>query len=123
MGLQKRRLGKLRGRALLELLDFIYGPAGQTDPYYHLLRDFVVLMPWWYPYFWAVLLGGFFGFKAFRALSARLRARKAARRVVGRIESYETAAPLPRVNALFLKVGANDDFPASLQKLNPGSAQ
>jgi len=108
---------------LLEFLDFIYGPAGQTDPYYLLLRDFVILMPWWYPYFWAVLLGGFFGFKAFRSLRARLGARKAVRRVVGRIESYETPVPTPRANPLFMKISANDDFPAPLPKLTPGSLQ
>jgi len=108
---------------LLEFLDFVYGPAGQTDPYYHLLRDFIVLMPWWYPYFWAVLLGGFFGFKAVRSLRARLRARKAARRVVGRVESYETAAPVLRANPLFLKIGANDDYSTPMQKLTPGTLQ
>ena len=45
---------------LLALLDWVYGPAAQSDPYYLLLRDFVILMPWWYPFVWIGGIAAFF---------------------------------------------------------------
>src|SRR3546814_8424232 len=40
------------------VLQWIYGPEAASDPYYLLLHDFVVLMPWWYPYMWLCIFGG-----------------------------------------------------------------
>jgi len=71
---------------MMALLDWVYGPQRESDPYYLLLHDFVVLMPWWYPLFWAALIGGIVSWRVFKHLRARSRATKGARRVKARTE-------------------------------------
>ena len=71
---------------MMAILDWLYGPQRESDPYYLLLHDFAVLMPWWYPLFWAALIGGFLSWRAIRYWSARTRATKGARRVKARTE-------------------------------------
>ena len=53
---------------MMALLDWVYGPQRESDPYYLLLHDFVVLMPWWYPLFWAVLIGGIVSWRGARCV-------------------------------------------------------
>ena len=71
---------------MMAILDWLYGPQRESDPYYLLLHDFVILMPWWYPLFWIALIGGFFSWRVVRYLRARSRATKAVRRVKARTE-------------------------------------
>ena len=69
---------------LLAFLDWVYGPAAQSDPYYLLLRDFVILMPWWYPFMWIGGLTVFFSFSIIRRIKWRLSHARGAARVQAR---------------------------------------
>ena len=81
---------------MLKLLDWAYGPAGQTDPYYLLLRDFILLMPWWYPWFWVTIIVGVLAFRYLRRWRRNHVARRGMRRVRERTErllDMEVATP------------------------------
>jgi hypothetical protein len=71
---------------MLELLNWAYGPAGQTDPYYLLLRDFVLLMPWWYPWFWVAIIVSVLAFRFLRRWRRAHVSRRGSRRVQARTE-------------------------------------
>jgi len=71
---------------LLAFLNWVYGPAAQSDPYYLLLRDFVILMPWWYPFLWIGGIASFFGYKLFRQFLSNRSAARGAMRVKARAE-------------------------------------
>jgi hypothetical protein len=71
---------------MLRLLDWAYGPAGQTDPYYLLLRDFILLMPWWYPWFWVAIIVAVLTFRYLRRWRRNRVARRGMRRVRERTE-------------------------------------
>ena len=71
---------------MLALLDWIYGPQGHGDPYYQLMRDFILVMPWWYPYFWVALIGSFLAWRQVRRARARASAKRGMRRVTARTE-------------------------------------
>ena len=71
---------------MLALLDWIYGPQGYGDPYYQLMRDFILVMPWWYPYFWVALIGSILAWRQVRRVRARANARRGMRRVTARTE-------------------------------------
>ena len=71
---------------MLKLLDWAYGPAGQTDPYYLLLRDFILLMPWWYPWFWVAIIVGILTFRYVRRWRRARVSRRGSRRVQARTE-------------------------------------
>lgn len=63
---------------MLALLDWIYGPTGYGDPYYLLMRDFIMLMPWWYGYFWLSVIGSVFAYRKTRKVMARRATKKRA---------------------------------------------
>ncbi len=71
---------------LLAMLNWVYGPAAQSDPYYLLLRDFIVLMPWWYPFMWVGGIATFFGYKLFRRFLWRQSHKRGATRVRNRTQ-------------------------------------
>ena len=71
---------------MLRLLDWAYGPAGQTDPYYLLLRDFILLMPWWYPWFWVAIIVAVLTFRYLRRWRRNRVACRGMRRVRERTE-------------------------------------
>ena len=71
---------------MLALLDWVYGPQGYGDPYYLLMRDFILVMPWWYPYFWVALIGGILGWRQLRRMRARAAAKRGMRRVKARTQ-------------------------------------
>jgi len=71
---------------MLQLLNWAYGPAGQTDPYYLLLRDFILLMPWWYPLFWAAIIVGYLALRFFKRWRVAHVSRRGSRRVRARTE-------------------------------------
>ena len=79
---------------MLAILDWIYGPAGQTDQYYLLMRDIIMVLPWWYPLFWVGVGGLVVSYRLYRRWRRNSFARKAARRVhsrTGRIMSRQAA--------------------------------
>jgi hypothetical protein len=71
---------------LLAMLNWVYGPAAQSDPYYLLLRDFIVLMPWWYPFMWVGGIATFFGYKILRRFLWRQSHKRGATRVRNRTQ-------------------------------------
>lgn len=92
---------------MLAVLQWIYGPGAESDPYYLLLHDFVVLMPWWYPYMWLGIIGSVVAWKLLRRLRLRLQNRAGLRRVRTRMTRL---AALPD-GAPWVPVAANDDAP------------
>ena len=93
---------------MLAILDWIYGPAGQTDQYYLLMRDIIMVMPWWYPLFWIGVGGFVICFRFHRRWRRNSLARKAAGRVqtrTGRIMSRHAAE---RAALRLLRRPAND---------------
>ena len=71
---------------MLEVLDWVYGPGGQNDPYYLLLRDFILLMPWWYPWFWVAIISGVIGMRHFARWRRRAHSIYGLRRVKARTD-------------------------------------
>ena len=71
---------------MLEVLNWIYGEGAQNDPYYLLLRDFVLLMPWWYPWFWVSIIAAFFSVKYLRRWQRRRRSLHGLKRVKSRTD-------------------------------------
>ena len=92
---------------MLAVLQWIYGPGAEADPYYLLLHDFVVLMPWWYPYMWLGILGSVAAWRLTRRLRRRLQSRAGLRRVRHRIKRL---ADRPDSDP-WLPSAANDDYP------------
>ncbi len=92
---------------MLAVLQWIYGPGAESDPYYLLLHDFVVLMPWWYPYMWLGIIGSVVAWKLLRRLRRRLQNRAGLRRVRTRMTRL---AALPD-SAPWVPDAANDDAP------------
>ncbi|MEM7171454.1 MAG: hypothetical protein AAF530_14880 [Pseudomonadota bacterium] len=68
---------------MVEILEGLYGPAAQSDPYFLLLKDFWVLMPWWYPYLWPSIIGAVILYR----LLQKWRRRRAAKRGIARVHS------------------------------------
>jgi len=96
---------------MLAVLQWIYGPNAASDPYYLLLHDFVVLMPWWYPYMWLGIIGTVVSWRVLLRLNRRRQNRAGIRRVVGRTRQIEARAAEMRD---WLPVPANDDLPPAL---------
>ena len=96
---------------MLAVLEWIYGPAAYSDPYFLLLRDFVVLMPWWYPLMWAGIIGSVVTFKLYRRLRVRHQTKKGVRRVVARAERIAAEAPEDHQISFILRRPANDVGP------------
>ena len=71
---------------MLQTLEWIYGANAQSDPYFQVLRDFVVLVPWWYPYIWLAIIAGVVLFRGARRWRTRRLARQGLLRVKRRTE-------------------------------------
>ena len=95
---------------MLAVLQWIYGPDAASDPYYLLLHDFVVLMPWWYPYMWLGIIAAVVGWRLQRRFRIAHQNRRGLRRVrsrVRRLADDPSGPSLPRA--------ANDDLPRDVQ--------
>jgi hypothetical protein len=97
---------------MLAVLQWIYGPNAASDPYYQLLHDFVVLMPWWYPYMWLGIIGSVIGWRLLRRWRLRRQNRLGLRRVRSRVSRFGSG---PAVPALTLEA-ANDDVPPPIAR-------
>ena len=96
---------------LLAFLDWVYGPAAQSDPYYLLLRDFIILMPWWYPYLWIGGIAAFFGVTALRRYGWRRAHARGAARVRARTERLIAVQNAELAIKRLLRQPANDNRP------------
>jgi len=94
---------------LLGFLDWVYGPAAQSDPYYLLLRDFIILMPWWYPFLWIGGIAAFFGFTLFRHYRWRRAHARGAARVRARTERLIAVQNAEMTIKRLLRQPANDN--------------
>ena len=92
---------------MLAILQWIYGPDAASDPYYQLLHDFVVLMPWWYPYMWLGILTAVVSWRVMRRWRVRRQNRAGLRRVRSRVQRLADG-PDGRPH---LPAAANDDLP------------
>ena len=97
---------------MLAVLQWIYGPEAASDPYYQLLHDFVVLMPWWYPYMWLGILGSVVGWRLLRRWRLARRNRAGLRRVRSRVRRLADSPALPA----FMAAAANDDLPPAIPR-------
>src|SRR3546814_14896672 len=79
---------------MLAVLQWIYDPEAASDPYYLLLHDFVVLMPWWYPYMWLCIFGGLASWRLLRRWRLARQNRAGLRRVRSRVP-HLAAGPRP----------------------------
>ena len=102
---------------MLAVLQWIYGPDAAADPYYQLLHDFVVLMPWWYPYMWLGILGSVAGWRLLRRWRRGRQNRAGLRRVRSRVLRL---ADGPR-GAPLLPQAANDDLPLTAARQAGGA--
>lgn len=94
---------------MLAVLQWIYGPDAAADPYYQLLHDFVVLMPWWYPYMWLGILGSVVGWRMTRRWRVARQNRAGLHRVRSRVRRLDAGPALPS----FMRPAANDDVAAA----------
>ena len=94
---------------LLAILNWVYGPAAQSDPYYLLLRDFIVLMPWWYPFMWVGGIATFFGYKFFRQILWRQGHKRGATRVRDRTQRLIAIQDAELAITRLLRKPANDN--------------
>ena len=94
---------------LLAMLNWVYGPAAQSDPYYLLLRDFIVLMPWWYPFMWVGGIATFFGYKFFRRILWRQSHKRGATRVRDRTQRLITIQDAELAIKRLLRKPANNN--------------
>lgn len=92
---------------MLSLLDWIYGPGAAADPYYALMREFIVLMPWWYPYMWLGIITTVVAWRLLRRMRLNRQNRIGLKRVRSRVLRL-TSGPDGR---LALPGAANDDHP------------
>jgi hypothetical protein len=101
---------------MLAVLQWIYGPDAASDPYYQLLHDFVVLMPWWYPYMWLSIITGVVGWRLLRRFRVAHQNRRGLRRVRSRVSRLaDGPAGKPA-----LPSAANDDLPRDVQVAGAG---
>ena len=92
---------------MLAALQWIYGPGAESDPYYLLLHDFVVLMPWWYPYMWLGVIGSVVGWRLLR----RWRLRRQSRAGLRRVRARTMKLALRPESRPWKPLAANDDRP------------
>ncbi len=93
---------------MLALLQWIYGPGAEADPYYVLLRDFVVLMPWWYPYMWLGIIAAVVAWRLLRRVRLNRHNRLGLKRVRTRVLRLADGPD----GRMALPGPANDDHPA-----------
>jgi len=96
---------------MLAVLQWIYGPDAASDPYYNLLHDFVVLMPWWYPYMWLTILGGVAAWRLLRRWRLSRQNRAGLRRVRTRVRRLAADADGRVTLPAYMAAAANDDTP------------
>lgn len=101
---------------MLAVLQWIYGPDAASDPYYLLLHDFVVLMPWWYPYMWLGIISAVVGWRLQRRLRLARQNRRGLRRVRSRVSRLADGPGQP-----YLPQAANDDLPHGAQTAGASS--
>ncbi len=94
---------------MLQALEWIYGPYAASDPYYQVLRDFIILLPWWYPYIWAGLIGGVFLYRGLRRWRLRRLTKRGVARVSGRTHRLVDAERRTRQRMARRRQAANDD--------------
>lgn len=97
---------------MLAVLQWIYGPDAASDPYYQLLHDFVVLMPWWYPYMWLGIIGSVVGWRMLRRWRRGRQNRAGLRRVRSRVRRLGDSPAL----SAFMPAAANDDLPPAIPR-------
>lgn len=93
---------------MLSVLQWLYGPNAESDPYYLLLHDFVVLMPWWYPYMWLGIISAVVGWRTLRRFRRNRQNRAGLKRVRARVHRLADGAG----GQIALPGAANDDHPA-----------
>ena len=99
---------------MLAVLQWIYGPDAASDPYYHLLHDFVVLMPWWDPYMWLGIISAVTGWRLLRRWRQRRQSRVGLRRVRSRV--LRLADEPAGGSRPWLPQAANDDLPLAVAR-------
>ncbi|MGF1630961.1 MAG: hypothetical protein ACFCUT_15925 [Kiloniellaceae bacterium] len=99
---------------MLAVLQWIYGPQAASDPYYQLLHDFVVLMPWWYPYMWLGILGSVVGWRLLRRWRRSSQNRAGLRRVSTRVRRLAAVPDRGSYLSPFVPQAANDDLPPAV---------
>jgi hypothetical protein len=104
---------------MLAVLQWIYGPDAASDPYYHLLHDFVVLMPWWYPYMWLGIISAVTGWRLLRRWRQRRQSRVGLRRVRSRVLRLADAPA--GSSRPWLPEAANDDLPLAAARQAGGA--
>jgi hypothetical protein len=95
---------------MLAVLQWIYGPKAASDPAYQLLHDFVVLMPWWYPYMWLCILTSVVSWRLLRRWQRARQSRAGLRRVHSRVRRLAAEPGRPALLPFLLPRAANDDF-------------
>ena len=93
---------------MLDVLQWIYGPGAEADPYYLLLKDFIVLMPWWYPYMWLGIIAAVVCWRALRRFRRNRQNRAGLKRVRSRVLRLADGPD----GRLEIPGPANDDHPA-----------
>lgn len=93
---------------MLSVLQWLYGPNAESDPYYLLLHDFVVLMPWWYPYMWLGIITAVVAWRGLRRFRRNRQNRIGLKRVRARVRRLADG-PNGHIE---LPGAANDDHPA-----------
>ncbi len=92
---------------MLSVLQWIYGPGAEGDPYYALLREFIVLMPWWYPYMWLGIITTVVAWRLLRRYRLNRQNRVGLKRVRSRVLRLANGPD----GRLALPGAANDDHP------------
>lgn len=97
---------------MLAVLQWIYGPNAESDPYYQVMHDLIALLPWWYPLMWTVIIGSVVAWRLGRRWRRRRQNRFGLRRVRARVRKLaDRPADEP-----WAPVAANDDLPAGLSR-------
>ncbi|WP_193369230.1 hypothetical protein [Pelagibius marinus] len=97
---------------MLAVLQWIYGPNAESDPYYQVMHDLIALLPWWYPLMWAVIIGSVVTWRLGRRWRRRSQNRVGLRRVRTRVRKL---AEMPD-GGPWLPTAANDDLPAGVNR-------
>lgn len=97
---------------MLAVLQWIYGPNAESDPYYQVMHDLIALLPWWYPLMWAVIIGSVVAWRLARRWRLRRQNRRGLRRVRARVRQLAESPD----GSPWLPEAANDDLPASASR-------
>ena len=72
------------------------------------MRDFIMVMPWWYGYFWLTVITGFFGFRYLRKAAVRHASVRRAKQVKSRTKRIMQAQKANNAVRLARRTPAND---------------